>query len=61
MAALPIITVTRTGGSDGTVAINYATTSGTATAGSDYTPTSGTLTFADGETQLMVQRRPPDA
>jgi glucose/arabinose dehydrogenase len=44
------ITVTRTNGSDGPVSINYATSNGTATAGSDYTATSGTLTFAAGET-----------
>src|SRR5262249_8430090 len=44
------ITVTRTGGSDGSVTVNYATSNGTATAGSDYTASSGTLTFAAGET-----------
>src|SRR5262249_21162935 len=44
------ITVTRAGGSSGSVTVNYATSNGTATAGSDYTTTSGTLTFADGET-----------
>src|SRR5262249_41070832 len=31
-------------------AVNYATSDGTATAGSDYTATSGTLNFAAGET-----------
>ena len=44
------ITVTRTGGSNVPASVNYATSNGTATAGSDYTGASGTLTFADGET-----------
>jgi len=44
------ITVNRTGGSDGRITVNYATSDGTATAGSDYIATSGTLTFNDGET-----------
>ena len=44
------ITVTRSGGSDGAVSVSYATSNGTATAGSDYTATSGTLNFAAGET-----------
>jgi uncharacterized delta-60 repeat protein len=44
------ITVARTGGSNGVVSVHYATSDGTATAGSDYTATSGTLTFASGET-----------
>ena len=48
--AAATITVNRTGGSDGAVAVNYATSNGTATAGSDYTAASGTLTFAAGET-----------
>lgn len=43
------VTVTRTGGSDGRVTVNYATSNGTAETG-DYTPASGTLTFEDGET-----------
>ncbi|MBA4065783.1 MAG: hypothetical protein C0501_19110 [Isosphaera sp.] len=47
---LATITVTRTRGADGTVAVDYATADGTATAGTDYTPASGTLTFLDGET-----------
>src|SRR5262249_33442517 len=44
------ITVTRTGGSNVPVSVNYATSNGTATAGSDYTATSGTLSFGIGET-----------
>ena len=43
------VTVTRTGGSDGAVGVNYTTGSGTATAGADFTTTSGTLLWADGE------------
>jgi len=43
------ITVTRTGGSVGAASVNYATSNGTATAGSDYTSTSGTLNWADGD------------
>jgi len=42
------VTVTRTGGSAGTVSTDYATSNGTAMAGTDYTASSGTLTFADG-------------
>ncbi|MCG6538005.1 MAG: S8 family serine peptidase, partial [Syntrophales bacterium LBB04] len=44
------ITATRTGGSAGAVSISYATSNGTAVAGSDYTSTSGTLSWADGDT-----------
>jgi hypothetical protein len=43
------ITVERTGGSDGAVSVQYATSDGTATANSDYTATSGTLSWADGD------------
>jgi hypothetical protein len=43
-------TVTRTGGTDGTLTVDYAVTGGTATLGSDYTFTPGTLTFAPGDT-----------
>jgi hypothetical protein len=44
------ITVTRTAGSLGAVSVDYATSDGSATAGSDYTFTSGTLNFGDGVT-----------
>ncbi|MBT8127893.1 MAG: hypothetical protein KJP15_10440 [Gammaproteobacteria bacterium] len=44
------ITVTRVGGSFGTVDVNYASSDGTASAGSDYTAVSGSLSFADGVT-----------
>jgi uncharacterized delta-60 repeat protein len=45
------INVTRVGGTSGTATVNYATTTGTAVAGTDYVPTSGTLIFAPGATQ----------
>ncbi len=44
------VTVSRTGGSDRAVSVQYATVSGTATAGADYTAASGTLSWAAGET-----------
>jgi hypothetical protein len=45
-----VITVTRSGGTASGVTVDYATSNGTAVAGSDYTATSGTLTFAAGQT-----------
>ena len=44
------ITVTRSGGSDGMVSVDYKTKNGNAIEGADYTPAMGTLTFAAGET-----------
>ena len=43
------ITVYRTGGSCGAVSVNYATSNGSASAGSDYSSTSGTLNWSDGD------------
>jgi len=43
------ITVTRMGGTDGTVSVEYATSDNTATAGNDYTAATGTLNWADGD------------
>jgi hypothetical protein len=47
-------TLTRSGGSDGTVTVHYATSDETALAGRDYTATSGDLTFAPGQTTAQV-------
>jgi hypothetical protein len=44
-----LITVTRLRGAASGVSVNYATSDGTATAGSDYAATSGTLNFAAGD------------
>jgi autotransporter-associated beta strand protein len=44
------IPVTRTGGADGAVGVNYSTANNTANAGSDYTAQSGTLSWAGGDT-----------
>jgi len=43
------ITVSRSGGSNGAVDVNYGTSDGTATAGSDYVTASGTLHWNNGE------------
>lgn len=47
---LAVLSVTRTGGSSGSVGLSYQTTDGTATGGSDYTAGSGTLSWPDGDT-----------
>ncbi len=52
-----VITVERTGGSSGTVSVQYATGGGTAVPGTDYTTTTGTLTWVNGDTapkQIVV-------
>jgi hypothetical protein len=47
-------TVTLSNPSDSTVTVDWATSDGTATAGSDYTAGSGTVTFNPGETSKPV-------
>jgi hypothetical protein len=44
------ITITRTGGSAGPVGVTFATSNGTANAGSDYTAVSQTVSFTNGDT-----------
>ncbi len=43
------LTVNRTGGSSGAISVAYATTDGTAIAGTDYTAENGTLNWASGD------------
>jgi len=49
-AGVATVTVQRTGGSDGTVSVDWSTIDGTALAGMDYTASSGTVTLANGQT-----------
>ncbi|QEI04969.1 DUF4214 domain-containing protein [Pigmentiphaga aceris] len=49
-----VFTVTLDAVSGKTVTVNYATSDGTATAGSDYIAKSGTLSFAPGETTKQI-------
>jgi len=53
-SATAALTVIRSGLASGAVSIDYATTDGTASAGSDYEATAGTLTFAAGETTKTI-------
>jgi len=45
-----MLTVNRSGGSNGAVSVMYSTTNGTAVSGTDYTSANGTLNWADGDT-----------
>ncbi len=49
-----VFTVTKAGTTSSSFSVNYATSNGTATAGSDYTSTSGTLTFLANESSKTV-------
>ena len=49
------LTVQRTGGTAGSLSVDYATADGSAIAGQDYTAKSGTLNFASGETSKTIQ------
>ena len=48
-AGVASVIVSRTGGSTGTLNINYSAAAGTATAGADFTAAQGTISFTDGE------------
>ncbi|MEW8505145.1 MAG: Calx-beta domain-containing protein [Candidatus Thiodiazotropha sp.] len=54
-ASSATITVSRNGGSSGSVTVDYATSNDSATAGSDYASASGSLTLADGVTSSSFQ------
>ena len=49
-----VAVVSREGGAAGAVTVAYATTDGTALAGSDYTAVSGVLSFSDGATSKSI-------
>jgi hypothetical protein len=49
-----LVTVTRTGNTEGTNTVSYTTTNGTAVAGIDYTAAAGTLTFTPGQTSQSI-------
>ncbi|TWU42045.1 Calx-beta domain-containing protein [Novipirellula artificiosorum] len=53
-AGTATFTINRSGGSDGSVSVTYATSNGTATAGEDYTAVNQSVTFAAGETTKTV-------
>jgi hypothetical protein len=48
------LSVTRTDDTSGTVTVDFATSDGTAVAGTDYTATSGTITFSPGDVSHTI-------
>ena len=60
-AGTAIVTVVRTGGLSDVVTVRYATSDGTARAGTDYTAASGTLTFDAGNTAQTISVKILDA
>lgn len=48
------VTISRDGGSNGAVNVNYTTANGTGKSGTDYTATNGTLNFSSGETSKTL-------
>jgi YD repeat-containing protein len=55
------VSVTRTGGSDGPVSVQYGTSGGTAAPGTNYTSVSGTLNWASGDTATKTFSIPINA
>lgn len=49
------VEVRRTGGTDGSVTVDFTTQAATATAGTDFIATSGTLVFADGQASRTIR------
>jgi hypothetical protein len=54
-SGLAVLTVNRTGGSNGRVEVGYATSNVSALAGRDYEAASGTLVFEDGEIRKTIE------
>jgi hypothetical protein len=53
-AGSAVVSVVRTGGLSDTVTVQYASSDGSAKAGTDYTPVDGTLTFGSGVTTQTI-------
>ncbi len=50
-----IVTLRRTGGTFGSITVDYQTAPGSAVPGQDYTSVQGTVTFAEGETEVTLK------